>query len=187
MKLFSTSCVSLSLLALAATGYSAAPRQSPEKPALSAQAASPAPGGRLPNSIQIIRRDTVAQVKGEASIFVGSVLITPLYKAAGPRRAEGASVTFAPGARSAWHSHPAGQTLIVTSGNGWVQEWGGEKKPFKAGDVIWTPPGVKHWHGATATDSMTHVAIQEQVDGKVVNWMELVTDKQYGSCCPLSP
>ena len=74
----------------------------------------------------------------------------------------------------------------MTSGNGWVQEWGGEKQAFKAGDVIWTPPGVKHWHGATATDSMTHVAIQDQVDGKVVNWMELVTEDQYRSCCPLS-
>jgi quercetin dioxygenase-like cupin family protein len=93
-------------------------------------------------------------------------------------------VTFAPGARSAWHTHPAGQLLIVTSGTGWVQEEGGEKREIKPGDVIWTPPGVKHWHGATATTSMGHIAITSVVDGKNVDWAEKVSDEQYRSGSP---
>ena len=96
----------------------------------------------------------------------------PLFAATDHTRATGGHVTFEPGARTAWHTHPAGQTLIVTSGIGWVQQWGGEKREIRPGDVIWTPPGVKHWHGATATNGMSHIAIQEQVDGKVVDWME---------------
>ncbi len=95
------------------------------------------------------------------------------------RRARGASVTFEPGARSAWHTHPLGQILIVTAGTGWVQQEGGEKQEIKPGDVIWTPPGVKHWHGATATSSMTHIALQESVDGKNVEWMEKVSEERY--------
>jgi quercetin dioxygenase-like cupin family protein len=90
-------------------------------------------------------------------------------------------VSFEPCARSAWHTHPAGQTLIVTSGVGWIQEWGGQKREIRAGDVIWTPPGAKHWHGATAASPMTHIAIQEHVNGKVVDWMEQVSDEQYRS------
>ena len=94
-------------------------------------------------------------------------------------RSTGGHVTFEPGARSAWHTHPAGQILIVTSGVGWVQEWNGDKREIRPGDVIWTPPGVKHWHGATATNEMSHVAIQELVDGRNVDWMEDVSDEQY--------
>lgn len=106
-------------------------------------------------------------------------MVDPLFAATANTRATGGHVTFEPGARSAWHTHPAGQTLIVTSGIGWVQQWGGERREIKPGDVIWTPPGVKHWHGATATNGMRHIAIQEQVDGKVVDWMEQVSDEQY--------
>ena len=88
-------------------------------------------------------------------------------------------MSFAPGARSAWHTHPLGQILIVTDGTGWIQQWGGPVEEIRTGDVIWIPPGVKHWHGATATTSMTHIAIQEQLNGRVVDWMEKVTDEQY--------
>jgi quercetin dioxygenase-like cupin family protein len=117
--------------------------------------------------------------KGPPDKFVGTVTITPLFEATPHTRAGGASVTFEPGARSAWHTHPAGQVLIILSGIGWVQQWGGKKHEVKAGDVIWTPPGVKHWHGGTPTTAMTHIAIQEHVDGKVIDWAEPVTDEQY--------
>jgi quercetin dioxygenase-like cupin family protein len=117
--------------------------------------------------------------RGPAANFAGSATITTLFAATDKRRAAAASVTFDPGARSAWHSHPAGQTLVVTTGSGWIQQWGGPKRTLNAGDVVWTPPGVKHWHGATATQAMTHIAIQEHVDGKVVSWMELVSDEEY--------
>jgi quercetin dioxygenase-like cupin family protein len=90
-----------------------------------------------------------------------------------------AEVTFTPCARTAWHTHPAGQTLIVTTGTGWIQQWGGQKHSIKPGDVIWTPPGVKHWHGATDGSAMTQIAIQDSVDGKPVDWLENVTDEQY--------
>lgn len=116
---------------------------------------------------------------GGPSNFTGSVTVAPLFAATKDTRAAGAAVTFEPGARSAWHSHPAGQTLIVTAGAGWVQEWGGTKREMKPGDIVWTPPGVKHWHGATATDGLTHIAIQEHVNGKVVTWMEHVTEDEY--------
>ncbi len=117
---------------------------------------------------------------GAAENFTGTVLVDLMIAATDHTRATGADVTFAPGARTAWHSHPAGQFLIVTAGVGWVQEWNGEKREIKAGDVVWTPPGVKHWHGGTLTTSMRHIAIQERVDGKNVEWMEHVTDGQYG-------
>ncbi len=116
---------------------------------------------------------------GSAQYFTGTVVVDPLFAATPHTRAAGMQVTFAPGARSAWHSHPAGQTLIVTSGTGWVQEWGGQKREIRPGDVIWTPPGVKHWHGATVTNAMSHVAVLEAVDGRVVQWMEHVGDEQY--------
>jgi quercetin dioxygenase-like cupin family protein len=111
--------------------------------------------------------------------FTGSVSVTPIFNATEQLPATGASVAFEPNARTTWHAHPAGQTLFVTSGTGWVQEWTGSKIDVKPGDVIWTPPGVKHWHGATATTPMTHVAIQGVVDGKSVDWKEPVTDQQY--------
>jgi quercetin dioxygenase-like cupin family protein len=113
--------------------------------------------------------------------FTGAVTVTPVFAATKLSRVSCGSVSFGPGARSAWHSHPAGQTLIVTAGTGWVQEWGQTKRKIKSGDVVWTPPGVKHWHGATTSAGMTHLAIQEHVDGKVVDWMEPVTDEQYAS------
>ena len=118
--------------------------------------------------------------KGAAGNFTGSVIVEPLFAARDGMPATGGLVTFAPGSRSAWHTHPAGQVLIVTSGTGWVQEDGGEKREIKPGDVIWTPPGVKHWHGATATNGMSHVAITNMAGGKNVEWLEQVSDEQYG-------
>ena len=105
--------------------------------------------------------------------------LDPLFDRCEPARVSGASVTFEPGARTAWHTHPLGQTLIVTSGCGWVQREGGSVEEIHPGDVVWFPPGEKHWHGATATTAMTHIAIQEKLDGKVVDWLEKVSDKQY--------
>jgi quercetin dioxygenase-like cupin family protein len=117
--------------------------------------------------------------KGPAEYFTGAVRIDPLFEAPDPARVRGASVTFEPGARTAWHSHPLGQTLIVTAGSGRVQRWGGPIEDIRPGDVIWISPGEKHWHGATATTAMTHIAIQEQLDGKTADWMEKVSDEQY--------
>ncbi|HXF61628.1 MAG TPA: cupin domain-containing protein [Caldilineaceae bacterium] len=114
-----------------------------------------------------------------AEYFTGSVRVDPLFEAPDPARARGALVTFEPGARTAWHTHPLGQTLIVTSGCGWVQREGGPVEEVHPGDVVWFEPGEKHWHGATPTTAMTHIAIQEALDGKVVDWMEQVNDKEY--------
>jgi quercetin dioxygenase-like cupin family protein len=114
-----------------------------------------------------------------AEYFTGSVIVEPLFGAKDSMPATGGLVTFVPGARSAWHTHPAGQILIITAGTGWVQEEGGEKREIKPGDVIWTPPGVKHWHGATATTSMSHIAITNVVDGRNVDWLEKVSEDQY--------
>jgi quercetin dioxygenase-like cupin family protein/quinol monooxygenase YgiN len=140
-----------------------------------------APSATTGEHLEISRAGARPSVKGAAESFTGSVVVTPLFQATAHARASGASVAFEPGARSAWHSHPAGQTLIVTSGMGWVQEWGGTKQELHPGDVVWTPPGVKHWHGATLSSAMTHTAIQEQLNGKVVDWMEPVSDEQYES------
>ena len=118
--------------------------------------------------------------KGPAENFTGNVRIDPLFEAPDPARMRGASVTFEPGARTAWHTHPLGQTLIVTAGCGRAQRWGGPIEEIRPGDVVWFPPGEKHWHGAAPTTAMTHIAIQEQLDGKVVEWLEHVTDAQYG-------
>ena len=117
--------------------------------------------------------------KGPEEYFTGSVRIDPLTQTTEPARVSCAHVTFEPGARSAWHWHPLGQTLIVTSGCGWVQSEGGPKVEIHAGDVVWCPPNGRHWHGATQTTAMTHIAIQEALDGKAVNWMEKVSDEQY--------
>lgn len=130
--------------------------------------------------MRITRSGTQPSQKGPAEHFTGSVRIDPLFQPDAPARAAGAYVTFEPCARSDWHTHPLGQTLIVTSGVGRVQRWGGPVEEIRAGDVVWTPPGVKHWHGASPTIAMTHIAIQEQLEGKVVEWMEKVTDEQYG-------
>jgi quercetin dioxygenase-like cupin family protein len=115
--------------------------------------------------------------KGPAEYFTGEVQVEMLFEA--PARVVGASVTFQPGARTAWHTHPLGQTLIVTYGLGWARRWGGPVEEIRPSDVIWFAPGEKHWHGATATSTMTHVAIQEKLDGKTVDWMEQVSDEQY--------
>ena len=117
--------------------------------------------------------------KGQAEYFTGAVSIEPLFQPAAPARAAGASVMFEPGARTAWHTHPLGQTLIVTAGCGRAQRWGGSIEEIRQGDVVWFPPGEKHWHGAAPTTAMTHIAIQEQQDGKAVDWMEQVSDEQY--------
>ena len=117
--------------------------------------------------------------KGPDQWFTGSVRIDPLVDAPEPARALAASVTFEPGARTAWHTHPLGQTLIVTSGCGWTQCWGEPKMEIRPGDVIWCPPGKKHWHGATPTTAMTHIAIVEKFNGKSVDWMEKVSDEEY--------
>ena len=118
--------------------------------------------------------------KGPAEYFRGTVRVAPLFEAAHPARARGAHVTFEPGARTAWHTHPLGQTLIVTSGVGLVRRWGSPIEEVRPGDVVWFEPGEKHWHGASPTVAMTHIAIQEALDGKVVDWMEQVSDDQYG-------
>src|SRR6185312_1698132 len=117
--------------------------------------------------------------KGPAEWFTGAVRIDMLFDAHAPARASSASVTFEPGARTAWHTHPLGQVLIVTAGCGWARRWGGPVEEIRPGDVIRFEPGEKHWHGATATTAVTHIAIQEALDGKVVEWMEHVTDEQY--------
>jgi len=117
--------------------------------------------------------------KGSPEYFTGTVRIDPLFQAPDPARTSGASVTFEPGARTVWHTHPLGQTLVVMAGCGLVQRWGGPIEEIRPGDVIWFLPGEKHWHGATATTAMTHIAIQERLDGKAVDWMEQVSDEQY--------
>ena len=119
--------------------------------------------------------------KGPAEWFTGAVRMDPLMDAGAPARVAGAMVTFEPGARTAWHTHPLGQTLIVTAGCGWAQREGWPREEIRPGDVVWIPPGEKHWHGATATTGMTHLAIQEKQDGKAVEWLEHVTDEQYGA------
>ena len=130
-------------------------------------------------SMQIWANGSRPATKGSPDFFTGSVVVTPLYPANDSTSSTGGLATFEPGARSAWHSHPAGQTLIVTAGTGWVQEDGGPKQEIKPGDVIWTPPGVKHWHGATTTNSMSHIAITNMAGGNNVDWMEQVSDEQY--------
>ncbi|UWM83811.1 (R)-mandelonitrile lyase [Rhizobium sp. SRDI969] len=129
--------------------------------------------------MDIKRSGSQPSAKGPADWFTGGVRVDPLFAVTSPARAAGASVTFEPGARTAWHAHPLGQTLIVTSGFGRVQREGGPVEEIRAGDVVSFAPGERHWHGASPTTGMTHIAIQEQLDGKVVDWMEHVTDTQY--------
>lgn len=129
--------------------------------------------------MEIKRNGSRPSGKGPGEWFTGTVRIDPLFQADEPARGVGASVTFEPGARTSWHTHPLGQTLIVTAGLGWAQREGGPVEEIRPGDVVWFPPGEKHWHGATATNAMTHIAIQERLDGKNVDWMEKVSDEQY--------
>src|SRR5438046_3778740 len=131
--------------------------------------------------IEIKKVGSEPSSRGPADWFTGTVRIDPLFQAHDPARASGASVTFEPGARTAWHTHPLGQTLLVTAGCGRAQRWGRPIEEIRPGDVIWIPPGEKHWHGATATTAMTHLAIQEQLNGKAVDWMEKVSDEEYRS------
>lgn len=129
--------------------------------------------------MEITRAGSQPSAKGPEEWFTGTVRLDPIIQAPAPARVQSASVTFEPGARTAWHTHPLGQTLIVTAGCGRAQRWGGPVEEIRPGDVIWIPPGEKHWHGASATTAMTHIAMQEQLDGKVVEWMEKVSEEQY--------
>src|SRR3954464_9511305 len=132
------------------------------------------------STMQITRAGSQPSTKGPADWFTGTVRIDPLFQAAAPGRTGGAAVTFEAGARTAWHTHPLGQTLIVTAGAGRAQRWGGPIEEIRPGDVVSFLPGEKHWHGAAAATAMTHLAIQERLDGRAVDWMEKVTDEQYG-------
>src|SRR5437660_1443334 len=129
--------------------------------------------------MDIKRCGSQPSAKAPTEYFTGAVRIDRLFQAIAPGRARGAIVTFEPGSRSVWHSHPLGQILIVTAGCGLAQRWGGPIEKIRAGDVVWFPPGEKNWHGATPTTAMAHIAIQEQLDGKAVDWMEPVSDEQY--------
>jgi quercetin dioxygenase-like cupin family protein len=172
LKLIATTATSLSLLAWGVT-HTAQARVAAE------------PGVPATASIQDTQRIIVTRngsrpsQRGPAESFTGSARIDPLFDATESSRAAGASVTFEPGARTAWHTHPRGQTLIVTAGSGRVQRWGGPVDEIRPGDVVRIPPGAKHWHGASPTSAMTHIAIQEHLNGKVVDWMEKVSDEQY--------
>lgn len=159
-------------LALAALTMLACSSRPPRAPA----PATPAAGGQR---IVITGRDALSTVDGPAAHFTGRVRVQRLFLPTPPARMQGAYVMFEAGARTAWHSHPAGQILIVTAGSGRVQRWGGGVQALHDGAVVWTPPGVKHWHGATPTSAMTHLALVEQVDGQGATWMEQVTDAQY--------
>jgi quercetin dioxygenase-like cupin family protein len=129
--------------------------------------------------MEIQRSGERPSARGPAEYFTGAVRIDPLFEARAPARAAGAAVTFEPGARTAWHTHPLGQTLIVVAGLGRVQSWGGPIQEIRPGDVVTIPPGEKHWHGASPATAMTHFAIQEYLDGQVVEWLEKVSDEQY--------
>ena len=131
--------------------------------------------------MEIARNGSVPSVKAPPDWFTGNARIDMTFQRTGESRLSGAIVTFEPGARTAWHTHPLGQTLIVTSGKGWTQCEGEPIVEINAGDIIWCPPGHRHWHGATATTAMTHIALQEALDGKVVDWMEQVTDAEYNA------
>jgi quercetin dioxygenase-like cupin family protein len=146
---------------------------------LAASAAAHAQPMKGAKQMEITRKADMQTVEGPAEYFTGKATITGQFQRGEPSRLTGAIVHFEPGARTAWHSHPLGQTLIVTEGIGWTQIEGGPKLEFRAGDVLWCPPEHKHWHGATPHEGMTHIAIQESKDGKNVTWMEKVSDEQY--------
>ena len=129
--------------------------------------------------MEIKRSGSQPSMKGPTEWFTGNVRIDPLFPAVDPSRVSSALVTFEPGARTAWHTHPLGQRLVVTSGCGWVKCWGGAKRKIRAGDVVVCPPGEKHWHGATPTTAMSHIAVQESLNGKPVDWLEHVSDAEY--------
>jgi 4-carboxymuconolactone decarboxylase len=170
MKLFPATIMSLSLASACAGANQARVGSASYAPSAASSSA---------RTITIARSGSQPSRQATAEYFTGSVRIDPLFQAKEPSRTSGAYVSFEPSARSAWHTHPLGQILIVTAGTGWVQQERGEKQEIKPGDVIWTPPGVKHWHGATATTAMTHIAIQEELNGKNVDWMEKVSEEEY--------
>jgi quercetin dioxygenase-like cupin family protein len=143
---------------------------------MAAAQSSPTPAS---SQITVTPESSQKVITGAPERFTGSVRVESLFDARAPARTTGGEVTFQPGARSAWHTHPLGQILVVTDGVGWVRQWGGPIQVMRKGDVIWVPPGVKHWHGATPTSSVTHIAIQENLNGRNVDWLEKVSDEQY--------
>jgi 4-carboxymuconolactone decarboxylase len=170
MRLLVATVLSLSLLASASAHATQA-----------GAAAPPMASGPDPQTIIITRSGSQPSRQGPAENFTGSVRVDPLFQTHDPSRTSGARVTFEPGARTAWHTHPLGQILIVTAGSGLVQPWGGPIDEIRQGDVVWIPPGQKHWHGASPNTAMTHIAMVEQLDGKSVDWLEQVSDVQYGA------
>lgn len=138
-----------------------------------------APPSSLSPGVEVTRNGSQPSTKGPTDRFTGSARIDPLFRAEGSSALAGASVTFEPGARTAWHTHPRGQILVVTAGSGWVQPWGGPAQEIRPGDVVRIPPGKKHWHGAGPTTALTRIALQEQADGRTADWMEKVSDEQY--------
>jgi quercetin dioxygenase-like cupin family protein len=170
MKLFAATFISLSLFASAASHAQTAAAKTDVSPTASVQRSQ---------TITITRSGSQPSRQAPAQYFTGSVRIEPLFDTHDPSRTTGGRVTFEPGARTAWHTHPLGQTLIVTAGTGWIQQGGGPSEEIREGDVVWIPPATRHWHGATPTTAMTHIAIQEQLNGKNVEWMEQVSDEQY--------
>lgn len=173
-KLFAAMVISLSLLASA----SAQTNQAGTVPGSDAISSASVQNSQ---TIKITRSGSQPSRQGPAENFTGSVSVATPFQASAPARTSGALVTFQPGARSAWHSHPLGQTLIVTAGVGRVQRWGDPVDEIRQGDVVWIPPGQKHWHGAAPNTTMSHIAIVEQLDGKSTDWMEKVSDAQYGA------
>jgi quercetin dioxygenase-like cupin family protein len=171
MKLLATTVLSLSLIASASAQTNDARAGSGDAPSNAAVGNS--------RTLKITRSGSQPSSKGTEQYFTGSVRIDPLFQAIAPSNTSGAYVTFEPGARSAWHTHPLGQVLVVTAGLGRVQRWGGPVEEMRPGDVISIPPGQKHWHGASPTTAVTHIAIQGQVNGKNVEWLEKVSDEQY--------
>jgi 4-carboxymuconolactone decarboxylase len=179
MKLLAATVISLSLFAAASSQTSGQTNRAGAAARAGAATSIPAQESQ---TVSITRGNSQPPRMASVENFTGSVGVEPFLGVTAPSRLAGARVTFAPGARTAWHSHPLGQTLIVTAGVGWVQQEGGAKQEIRPGDVVWTPPGVKHWHGATATDRLTHIALTEQQpDGKRVEWMEKVSDAQYSA------
>ncbi|WP_072101176.1 (R)-mandelonitrile lyase [Pectobacterium brasiliense] len=142
---------------------------------------APAATAGKEEKLKITRSGSHPSQPGSESYFSGNVRIDAPFQSTAPARVGGATVTFEPGARTAWHTHPLGQTLIVTQGRGWLQEWGGEIQEINQGDIVWIPEGVKHWHGATVQTAMTHIAIAESLNGTPVEWLEKVSDEQYGN------
>jgi 4-carboxymuconolactone decarboxylase len=176
MKLLAATTIALSLLAPAPSQASG---QTNQAGAVSRTGAATIASVQDAQAIKITRSGSQPSQQAPAENFTGSARVEPLFQANAPARAAGARVSFEPGARTGWHSHPLGQILIVTAGAGRVQRWGDPVEEIRQGDVVWTPPGQKHWHGAAPDSSMTHIAITEELDGKRVEWMEKVSDAQY--------